>query len=123
MPAQIRPLALGRVTAYLEANRAALFGKASQRRPMEGLDFTRMTEVEYRANLEAENVSPGAVEREIRILKEYQKRIDTESVRDARKRLLLKKTEAAEEHLGDYLAAGREVKKRRGQKEITQHGT
>ncbi len=123
MPSQIRPLALGRVTAYLQANRAALFGKASQRRPMEGLDFTRMTEVEYRANLEAENVGPSAIEREIGILKEYQSRIDTESVRDARKRLVLKRTEAAEEHLGEYLAAGRDVKKRRGQKEITQHAT
>lgn len=121
MPAPIRPLALGKVTAYLEAGRAAMYSKANKRGPMEGIDFTRMTEVEYREKLEEEHVNPLSIERELVMLRAYQARIDTDTVRDARKRLALKKTEEAEEHLGDYLEAGRAVKKRRGHKEIEQH--
>ncbi len=113
-----RPIQLGQVTAYLEANRAVMAGKGVNRRTHEGVDFANMTEEALRERLTEEHASKAFIEAELALLRTYRARIDTEQVRDAKKRLAEKRTATAQEELGDYFDARNRMKKRvQGRKE------
>ena len=116
---------LGKATAFITAGRArTLGGGGSKKRSAETPNFATLTEEQYSTVLAEAGASPSMIEQELKMLRVYKSRVDSENVQKARARLKSKRTATAREDLEEYFDASARMEDRiRNRKENDENGT
>lgn len=105
---------VGRASAFIEAGRAATLGGGQQvgNQPIHKVNFSTLTEDQYRETLIEQGASDHMIEKELEVLRQYKERIDTANVRKVREKLKAKREATARNDLAEYFEVSDRMKKR-----------
>lgn len=111
---------LGKATEYF---RSRNISQPVGRRGAVPLNFSRITELEYRDILQANGYSERYIEREISQLRKYRTALETAGVLGARRKLARKQEAEADPILSEYMQAATRRKERIKGRETTDEET